>query len=369
MNFEFLKSLNGVNILYDCCCNAEAFAKEKPDISCAEARKAIEYIIKLIYTTTIDSNICGMTTFDMMSDSRFIDYVDAPQLLDAMHFIRKYGNQSIHQGGVSPEIALQALQYLHYTIGELCISMGLINNYPEFSSNFSNPFSNHVQTNSQEIFFDPVAVLSFSANLSTVRHISQSRTIQNVHVSPKNANNEKRGLGIDSGANTKIAFQIVASEMANQFGEDAITANYTKQILSFPTKTGRKVLAVKTGCSILGNKNSKGEWEILNGIDYILYAPDLNNFSDIEEQLHIFTREEFLNMWEEHQLTRKKVSTAAKRRYQKLYGPDFKCDCAKHADVLSVQSFTNSRRKHAAVMASCRNYPSLASVGYTYLVR
>lgn len=369
MNFEFLKSLNGVNILYDCCNNAEAFAREKPDISCTESRKAIEYIIKLIYTTVIESNIFGKTTFDMMTDPRFVDYVDAPQLLDAMHFIRKHGNQAVHYGGISAETALQALKYLHYAVGELCIGMKLISQYPDFNPDFKNDLSTHATTDSQDIFFDPIAVLAFSSSLSSVRHISQTQSIQNVHVSPKEAKHEKRGLGVDFGANTKTAFQIIANGMANQFGEDAIMANYTKQILSFPANDTRKILVVKTGCSVLGNKKFNGEWDVLTGVDYILYAPDLNCLSPVEEQLRIFSRDEFLGMWEELKLIRKKVSAPAKRRYQKIYGPDFKCNVDDHADVISVQSFTNSGRKYPAVLAACSKFPSLGSVGYTYFVR
>ena len=369
MNFEFLKSLNGVNVLYESCRNAESFVKEKPDVSCTEARKAMEYIVKLIYTTAIDSDINGLTVFQMMTDSRFVDYVDAQQLIDAMHFIRKYGNHAVHSGGISSDTALQVLQYLHLAVGELCISLGLISSYPKFSSDFLCAQSIHPEIQPQEIFFDPVAVLSFSSKLSTVRHISQIRPIQDVHVSPQKAANMKRGSGVDSGANTKTAFQIVASGMAGQFGEEAITANYTKQILSFPVNSTRKVLAVKTGCSILGNKNCNGDWEILPGIDYILYAPDLNNLSPLEDQLHIFTRDEFLAMWEENQLIRKKISTSARKRYQKLYGADFRFDIDKHADVISVQSFTNSGRKYPAVMAHCCRFPTLASVGYAYFAR
>ena len=365
MNFEFLKPLDGINILYDSCCNAENFVRCDPDISCTEARKAMEYIIKLIYTTVVDREICGKTTFDMMTDFRFEDYVDDTQLMDAMHYIRKHGNQAVHGGGTTAEESMQALKYLHFAVGELCIMLGLIHEYPEFDDDFENKPAK--KPASEEISFDPVAVLSFASGLSAVRHISEYHKIQNVHVTPKNARGTERGSGVDFGANTKTAFQIIAEGMSKQYGQENVVANYTKQILSYPAEDGRKVLAVKTGCSVLGNKKFDGTWEILPGIDYILYATDLNAENSVEDQLRIFTREQFLKMWEDLKLVRRKVSGSAKKRYQKIYGPDFKCNIEEHADVITVQSFTNSGKKYPMVLDACTKFPALSAVGYESL--
>ena len=145
--------------------------------------------------------------------------------------------------------------------------------------------------------------------------------------------------------------------------------NYTKQILSYPAGDGRRVPAVKTGCSVLGNKKFDGTWEILPGMEYILYATDLNAESSVEDQLRIFTREQFLQMWEDLKLVRRKVSGSAKKRYQKLYGPDFKCNNEEHADVISVQSFANSGRKYPMVLEACKKFPTLAAAGYDALAR
>ena len=367
MNFEFLKSLDGINILYDSCCNAESFVRRDPDISCTEARKAMEYIIKLIYTTVVDREIYGKTTFEMMTDPRFVDYVDDPRLMDAMHFIRKHGNLAVHSGGTTEEESFQALRYLHFSVGELCILLGLIRDYPAFNENFEEQSAG--KPGSEDISFDPVAVLTYASGLSAVRHISEYRKIQNVHVKPREARGEARGTGLDSGANTKTAFQIIAEGMAEYFGQEAVVANYAKQILSYPVGDGRKVLSVKTGCSILGNRKFDGTWDILPGLDYILYAPDLNGESRVEEQLRILTREQFLQLWEDLKLVRRKVSGAARKRYQKLYGPDFKCNTEEHADVISVQSFANSGRKYPMVLEAWGKFPTLASAGYDALTR
>lgn len=84
------------------------------------------YIIKLIYITAVDRELHEKPIFEMMTDSRFEDYVDDLQLVDAMHFIRKYGNRAVHSGGTTPEASLQSQKYLHFSTGKLCIGLGMI---------------------------------------------------------------------------------------------------------------------------------------------------------------------------------------------------------------------------------------------------
>lgn len=42
-----------------------------------------------------------------------------------------------------------------------------------------------------------------------------------------------------------------------------------------------------SGCSILGNKDSDGNWNFLSGIDYVAYAPDLKQGLPVTEQLRV----------------------------------------------------------------------------------
>ena len=56
MNFEFLKPLVMIRPFYVYCTDAEEFALTKPDISCASARKAIEYLgIQLALCRTLNT--------------------------------------------------------------------------------------------------------------------------------------------------------------------------------------------------------------------------------------------------------------------------------------------------------------------------
>ena len=49
MNFEFIKNLEGLNMAYAACENAEELAKSMPDLSMIASRKSAEVIAKFIY--------------------------------------------------------------------------------------------------------------------------------------------------------------------------------------------------------------------------------------------------------------------------------------------------------------------------------
>ena len=74
MNFDYMKNAPDFAQLYTYCCEAEEFALSKPNISVTSARKAMEYVVKILYGAAID-DIQGKTVFEMATDYRFIQYV------------------------------------------------------------------------------------------------------------------------------------------------------------------------------------------------------------------------------------------------------------------------------------------------------
>ena len=131
MNFDYMKSAPNFAQLYTYCCEAEEFALSKPNISVTSARKAMEYVVKLLYGAAID-DIQGKTVFEMATDYRFIQYVNDQILLNSIHYIRKMGNVAVHEGALSVDEALKVLEELHFLVGEICILMQVAPDYPEF---------------------------------------------------------------------------------------------------------------------------------------------------------------------------------------------------------------------------------------------
>ena len=131
MNFTYLSSFPRFKKLYEYCTEAEDFAISKPNISAASARKAMEFIVKMIYEAEID-NSYGLNIFQMITDARFANFVGSEQLINSFHFIRKMGNVAAHDAILSTDDALDTLYELHFVVGEFCIMLGLIRDYSDF---------------------------------------------------------------------------------------------------------------------------------------------------------------------------------------------------------------------------------------------
>ena len=131
MNFAYLKDAPDFIQLYTYCCEAEEFALSKPNISVTSARKAMEFVVKMIYNA-VGGDIQGKTVFEMSTDYAFTSYLNDQILLNSIHFIRKMGNVAVHDGTLTPDDALKVLEELHFLVGEVCILWQLVPDYPEF---------------------------------------------------------------------------------------------------------------------------------------------------------------------------------------------------------------------------------------------
>ena len=132
MNFDFLKPFGDLKKLYEYCSEAEEFVLNKPNISTSSARKAMEYIVKAIFTSVV-GDCSGMTVFEMVQDYEFRNYINDPTLLNTIHYIRKMGNVAVHEGNITKQEAIRILEELQFLVGEFCILLGLAKDYPEFA--------------------------------------------------------------------------------------------------------------------------------------------------------------------------------------------------------------------------------------------
>ncbi len=131
MNFTYLKAYPDTKKLYEYCNEAEEFVITKPNISATSARKAMEYIVKMIYASLV-GNDTSLTAFEMITDPIFVGYVNDSTLINTIHYIRKMGNVAVHEGELTKDDSVRILEELHFLVGEFCILLGLINDYESF---------------------------------------------------------------------------------------------------------------------------------------------------------------------------------------------------------------------------------------------
>ena len=358
MNFDFLKPIPEFEKLYKTCADAERFVDSEPNVSASAARRAIEYIVKLVYSSYVSPYIEGLTVYDMLTDSRMAGSVIDRELADDIHFVRKCGNRAVHENTVNAEEALQALKKLHRAVGEICVRLGLTGSYPAFE---------RMQQTASNISEKPVSEVDLELSASFVADLHRQICLRSESVRCSEIIDVHKTVGsrngTDAGANSKTALREVDAFLRSNIKECSIWTEPGKGTITLSADSGKTItLAVKSGCPPL-SKVINGEVQILPNIDIVLYATDLTYDKDVTDQLRVFTREEFLEMWKDLGLIRKKVSSAAVRKYKEMYGPDFKTDIDKHADSISVQSFSNSGRKSALVAEACKQRKTLSEGG------
>ena len=176
MNFTYLDKFPKLNKLYEYCTEAEEFAAIKPNISVTSARKAMEYIVKMIFASIVE-NESGLTVFEMTTDARFIGYIGDQIMLNSIHFIRKMGNVAVHEGALTKDDSKKVLEELHFLVGEFCILVGLVEDYPEFlePSENSNKTPN-VPAEEKKVVVAPEIIAEFAPKMrATVFQIHHGR--------------------------------------------------------------------------------------------------------------------------------------------------------------------------------------------------
>lgn len=132
MNFDYLENIDLLNDLYIFCNDAESFVLSRPDLSAGQSRKALEYLVKLVYQSRNNNVPQRSSLFELVSSEDFTNFINDASMLNALHYIRKVGNIAIHNDEVSQKEALFSLKQLHIFTGELLVKLDLIQTYPLF---------------------------------------------------------------------------------------------------------------------------------------------------------------------------------------------------------------------------------------------
>jgi type I restriction enzyme, R subunit len=132
MNFDFLINIKKLEEFYLFCKDAESFVLSRSDISATQSRKALEFLVKLVFQLRNNQIPQRSSLFELVSSQDFANFINDASMLSAIHYIRKVGNIAIHNEEVSQKEAIQSLKHLHIFTGELLVKLGLISSYPMF---------------------------------------------------------------------------------------------------------------------------------------------------------------------------------------------------------------------------------------------
>ena len=136
-NFDFLKNVREFEPLYRYCDTAETYQLCDPEKSAVASRRALEYLVKLIYTVKGWDIPERASLFSLVDDYDFKAFIGSDDLMMRIHYIRKCGNNAAHDSvgsRVGKRQAFFALLNLHVFVGTILQRMGVIVRFAPFDN-------------------------------------------------------------------------------------------------------------------------------------------------------------------------------------------------------------------------------------------
>ncbi len=132
-NFDYLQDFEELKDLYGFCSAAEDTQQTHYDICALNGRRALEWIVKAIYTLKgirLDERTSLM---ELMTSEPFTQFVgDNDKLLMAAHYVRKIGNKAAHEGGVKGGEAYFTLLNIYNVVGGILLKLRVISSLEPF---------------------------------------------------------------------------------------------------------------------------------------------------------------------------------------------------------------------------------------------
>ena len=132
LNFDYLKQIPELAPLHHLCDLCEQRQNTEPDSAAINARKALEWIVKAIYKMKgvepgERTSLLQLTTADV-----FADFIADPELMKAVHWIRKVGNLAAHDSKVTRSDAFFTTLNLYNLISGVLLKLRVFESIPPF---------------------------------------------------------------------------------------------------------------------------------------------------------------------------------------------------------------------------------------------
>ena len=132
-NFDYLKDIEALKDLYGFCSAAEDTQQTNYDVCALNSRRALEWIVKAIYTLKGIELDKRTNLLEMMSSEPFTQFIgDDDKLMMAAHYVRKIGNKAAHDGGVKGGEAYFTLLNTYNVVGGILLKLGVITSLAPF---------------------------------------------------------------------------------------------------------------------------------------------------------------------------------------------------------------------------------------------
>ena len=132
LNFDYLKDIPELAQLHYLCDLCEQRQASEPDSAAINARKALEWLVKAIYKMKNVETSERTTLFELTTSEVFIDFIADPELMRAVHWIRKIGNLAAHDGTVTRRDAYFTALNLYNLVGGVLLKLRILDSLAPF---------------------------------------------------------------------------------------------------------------------------------------------------------------------------------------------------------------------------------------------
>lgn len=133
-NFDFLKDISELSQIYEFCEITENRAFTEPIISAIYGRKALERMVKIIYQLKNEKIPERATLNDLVNAPVFVEFINDPDILRAISWVRRIGNLAAHDGNVSRRDAFFTVLNLYNVIGGIMLKLQVITDLAPFNN-------------------------------------------------------------------------------------------------------------------------------------------------------------------------------------------------------------------------------------------
>lgn len=131
-NFDYIKELELDEQLYKFCSSAEETQVSDPEMSAFNCRRALEFIVRSIYTMKEIAIPERASLCQMIDDETFTSFIGDAKVLMAIHYIRKVGNHGAHAMKVTKRESFFCLLNLYNVLGTILLKLCIISSIKPF---------------------------------------------------------------------------------------------------------------------------------------------------------------------------------------------------------------------------------------------
>lgn len=132
LNFDYLKNIPELAPLHKLCDLCEQRQYSEPDSAAINARKALEWLVKAIYTMKGVEIPERAKLYELTVSDTYADFIADPELMKATHWIRKVGNLAAHDGKVTRSDAYYSTLNLYNLVGGVLLKLRVLDSLAPF---------------------------------------------------------------------------------------------------------------------------------------------------------------------------------------------------------------------------------------------